>query len=63
VKYLLNGQMMSAVIKMCGLGNLLMFYFGLNKGMDKATRGIIVSVLIYVALVMYVSYYHEEEFF
>lgn len=62
VKYLLNGQMLSATIKMCGLGNLIMFYIGLNKKMDNATKGIIVSVLFYVALVVYVSYNYEEDF-
>ncbi len=62
VKYLMNGQMLSATIKMCGLGNLIMFYFGLNKKMDNATKGIIVSVLLYVALVVYISYYYEEDF-
>ncbi|MGZ3883019.1 MAG: hypothetical protein ACXVP0_09600 [Bacteroidia bacterium] len=62
VKYLLQGQMLSATIKMCGLGNLLIFYYGLNSKMDKATKGIIVSVLVYVALVVIVTYYYEPDF-
>ncbi len=62
VKYLMNGQMLSATVKMCGLGNLLIFYLGLNKKMDNATKGIIVSVLGYVALVLYITYYYEEDF-
>ncbi len=61
VRYLMVGQMLSGVIKMCGLGDLLLFYFGLNKKMDKFSKGIITSVLFYVLLVAYVSYFHEPE--
>lgn len=61
--YLLKGYMLSNVIKMCGLGNLLMFYFGLNKRLDGFSKGIIMSVLFYVAMVAYVSYYFEPEIF
>jgi hypothetical protein len=58
-KFLLKGYMLSNVIKMCGLGNLILFYFGLTKKIDNFSKGIIVSVLVYVALVAYVSYYFE----
>ena len=60
-KYLLKGYMLSNVIKMCGLSNLLLFYLSLNKKIDNFSKGIIVSVLLYVALVAYVSYYFEPE--
>lgn len=60
IKYLMFGQLLSNVIKICALGNLLIFYFMLNKHMNKATKGIIVSVLLYVALVFYVMYFHER---
>ena len=60
IKYLMFGQMLSSTIKICALGNLLIFYLFLNKRMNRATKGIIVSVLIYVALVFYVMYFHEE---
>lgn len=59
VKYLMFGQMLSNTIKMCALGNLLIFYLFLNKHMNGAVKGIITSVLIYVALVFYVMYFHE----
>lgn len=62
VKYLLGGNLLSNVIKICGLGNLLMFYFGLTKKIDRFSRGIIVSVLVYVALVAYVTYYLEQDY-
>ncbi len=58
-RYLVGGQLLSNVIKICGIGNLLLFYFGLNKKMDKFSKGIIVSTLAYVALVAYVTYYME----
>ena len=61
VKYLLNGYLLSNVIKICGLGNLLIFYIGLNKKTDKFSKGIIVSVFFYVAMVAYVTYYYEPE--
>ncbi|MBN8692598.1 MAG: hypothetical protein J0L69_05340 [Bacteroidetes bacterium] len=62
IKYLMFGQMLSNTIKMCALGNLLIFYFFLNKGLNNATKGIITSVVIYAALVFYVMYFHEEAF-
>lgn len=61
--YLLNGHLLSNVIKLCGLGNLVLFYFGLNKKHDKFSKGIIISILLYVALVAYVTYYHEPELY
>jgi hypothetical protein len=60
IKYLMFGQLLSNVIKICALSNLLIFYFMLNKHMNKASKGIIVSVLLYVALVFYVMYFHEQ---
>lgn len=58
-RYLMNGQLLSNVIKICGLGNLLLFYFGITKRIDKFSKGIITSVVIYTALVAYVSYFLE----
>lgn len=62
IKYLMNGYLLSNVIKMCGLGNLLIFYFGLHNRIDKFSKGIVISVLFYVLLIAYVTYYHEPEF-
>lgn len=62
VKYLLNGYMLSAVVRICGLGNLLLFYLGINRGMNKFSRGIVVSVVLYVGLIVYITYFHEPEF-
>lgn len=61
IKYLLNGQLLSGVIKICGIGNLILFYFGLTKKIDKFTKGIIVSVIVYVALVAYITYFLEPD--
>lgn len=60
-RYLVNGHLLSNVIKVCGLGNLLLFYLGLTKKMDKFSKGIIVSVIAYVGLVAYVTYYMEPD--
>lgn len=60
LRYLIGGQMLSNVIKICGIGNLLLFYFGLNKKIDRFSKGIIVSVLLYVGLVAYVTYFMES---
>jgi ACR3 family arsenite efflux pump ArsB len=61
-RYLINGVLLSNVIKMCAIGNLLIFYFGLTKKIDRFNKGVIVSVFFYVGLVAYVNYYLEPEF-
>ncbi|MCE3226042.1 MAG: hypothetical protein K0S32_593 [Bacteroidetes bacterium] len=60
-KYFINGHLLSNVIKMCGIGNLLLFYLGLRWKTDHFSKGIIVSVLAYVALVAYVTYFLEPD--
>ncbi len=61
VNYLIKGYMLSGVIKICGLGNLLIFYLSLNYKTDKFSKGVVISVLFYVALIAYVTYYYEPE--
>jgi hypothetical protein len=61
--YLRGGDMLSNVIKVCGLGNLLLFYLGLNRKFDNFSKGVIVSVLFYVVLVAYVTYFLEPKFY
>ncbi len=63
VMYLRGGDLLSNVIKVCGLGNLLLFYISLNKKYDNFSKGIIVSVLLYVALIAYVTYYLEPRYY
>jgi hypothetical protein len=63
IKYLMTGYLLSNVIKLCGLGNLVLFYFGLNYRLDKFSKGVVVSVLFYVGLIAYVTYYLEPEMF
>ena len=62
LRYLINGYLLSNVIKMCGLGNLLVFYFGLTYKIDKFSKGIVLSVLLYVGLIAYVTYYLEPRY-
>lgn len=59
VRFLVRGHMLSDVIKLCGIANLLLFYFGINQKIDKFSKGVIVSVLLYVALVAYLMFYVE----
>jgi hypothetical protein len=61
VHYLMKGYMLSGVIKICGLGNLIIFYLGLTYKVDKFSKGVVISVLFYVALIAYVTYYLEPE--
>lgn len=60
IRYLMMGQMLSNVLKICGLGNLGLFYLGLHYKIDRFNKGVVVSVLVYVALIAYISYYHEQ---
>lgn len=59
IKRLIQFNLLSNVIKICCVGNLLLFYVGINKKMDKFSKGIIVSALAYVVLVGFVMYYLE----
>jgi|GEM_PF-378907 len=66
-RYLLNGSqygghLMSNILKICGLGNLLIFYLALNAKIDKFNRGVIISVFLFVLLIAYVTYYLEPEY-
>lgn len=63
LRYLMGGQLLSNIIKICGIGNLLLFYLGINKKMDRFAKGIILSVVLYVALVAYVTYYLESDIY
>jgi hypothetical protein len=59
IRFLLDGNMLSGVIKICGLGNLLLFWLSLTKRMDRFSKGIILSVFLYIALIAYITYYLE----
>ena len=62
IRYLMGGNLLSNVIKMCALGNLLLFYLGLVYKVDKFSKGIVFSVLFYVCLIAYIAYYYEPEY-
>ena len=66
-RFLLNGSpngghLMSSVMKICGLGNLLIFYLALQGKIDKFNKGLIISVFLYVLMIAYVTYYLEPEY-
>jgi len=62
VRFLMGGNMLSNVVKICTLANLLVFYLGLSKKMDRFCRGVILSIFIYIAFIAYITYYHESEY-
>lgn len=59
-KFLLMGRVLSAVLSLCLIPNLGMFFLFINKEYYKTTRGIILSTLVYgfiiVALKTWVEY-------
>jgi hypothetical protein len=61
LRYLMNGYLLSNVVKICGLGNLILFYFGLTQKIDRFSKGVIISILLYIGLVAYITYYLEPE--
>lgn len=61
VKYLMGGYLLSNVTKLCALFNLGVFYLGLKYESNKYNRGIIVSLVIYILFIAYVTYYLEED--
>lgn len=62
IRYLTNGYLLSNVIKICGLGNILLFYLGLTGKIDRFSKGVICSIVLYVGLVAYVNYFLEPEY-
>jgi hypothetical protein len=46
-KFLLMGRVLSAVLSLCLIPNLGMFFLFINKEYYKTTRGIILSTLLY----------------
>jgi hypothetical protein len=61
IHYLKGGYMLANVLKICTLFNLLLFYLGLNRHIDKFCRGVILSVFLYIVLIAYITYYLEPE--
>ncbi|HKC68673.1 MAG TPA: hypothetical protein VKG26_10605 [Bacteroidia bacterium] len=59
-KFLLLGRVLSAVLSLCLIPNLGMFFLFINKEYYKTTRGILLSMLLYgfiiVALKTWVEY-------
>lgn len=59
IDYLLKGNMLSNVIKVCTLGNLVWFYLSMKKNWDAASKGILTSVFLYLIAVLWISYNME----
>jgi len=58
----MGGYLLSNVIKICALFNLALFYGGLHYKLDRFNRGVIFSIIVYVGLIAYISYYLEPEY-
>lgn len=60
IKFLLLGRVLSAVLSLCLIPNLGLFFLFVNKEYYKTTRGILLSTLVYgfiiVALKTWVEY-------
>jgi hypothetical protein len=59
--YLLRGNLLSNVVKLCGLGNLVLFYYGLSNRLDSFNKGVILSVFLYLILIGYITYFLESK--
>jgi ACR3 family arsenite efflux pump ArsB len=56
ITYLITGNMLSNVLKVCTLGNLIWFYLSMKKNADAASKGILTSVFVYLIIVLWISY-------
>jgi hypothetical protein len=61
VKYLMGGYLLSNVTKLCALFNLGVFYLGLKYETNRFNRGIIYSLIVYIAFIAYLTFYFEED--
>lgn len=59
--YLAKGYLLSSVVQMCGLGDLILFYFSLSKKMNRFSKGIILSMVVYLVLIAYLVYFQETD--
>ena len=58
--FLLLGKVLSAVLSLCLLPSLGMFYIFVNKEFYKTTRGIILSTIIIGGLIVWLKTYVEH---
>ncbi len=59
VRYLLAMESLSDTIKLCALGNLLVFYVFLNRKHNDTAKGIIIGTLTYLLLIVYLTFFVE----
>ena len=55
-KFLLMGRVLSAVLSLCLIPNLGLFFLFINKEYYKTTRGIILSTLLYGFVIVILEY-------
>lgn len=57
VNYLILGRTYSALISLCVIANLLVFFLFLQKDKYLSARGVIMATFIYAGLVFYLKFF------
>ena len=57
VNYKINKQNFPAIISLCLLANLAMFFIKLQKNKDKQARGILFSTFLFGILIIYFKFF------
>ena len=60
--FLLMGRVLSAVVSLCLIPNLGLFFLFLNREYYKSCRGMILSTLLYGFLIVYLKIWVEHSF-
>ena len=58
--FLMLGKVLSAILSLCLIPNLGLFYLFVNKGFYKTTRGIILSTMLIGAVIVWLKTYVEH---
>lgn len=59
-KFLMDGGVLSAVLSLCLIPNLGLFFLFLNQEKYKTTRGIILTMLLYGFVIVYLKIWVEH---
>jgi hypothetical protein len=60
IKFLLSGRVLSAVISLCLIPNLGLFFLFYNYRIDRSARGMILGMLLYGFLIVYLKIWVEH---
>jgi len=62
LRFLMDGRVLSAVLSLCLIPNLGLFFLFINKEYYKSCRGMILSTLLYGFLIVYLKVWVEHSF-